>query len=321
MSNLERDPQETPCRAGVTTLAGPAPQLLAGRPVPLGRHTVVQRFLPHRERRMVGAWCFVDHFGSDDAASGPGLAIPPHPHTGLQTVSWLLAGEILHRDSLGSTQPVRPGQLNLMTAGRGIAHSERSPAGRPAGLHGVQLWIALPAGVRDGPPAFEHHAQLPVVVLPGMRASLLVGELAGARSPATVHTPLTGADVALDAGASAALPLQEAYEWAVVVLTGAVRVDGCPVPAQTLAYLGRDRGELTLDAAEPARLLLLGGEPFEEELVMWWNFVARSHEEIAQARADWAAGRRFGPVVGDGDDPLPAPPMPMTTLRPRGRAG
>src|SRR5688572_9072188 len=187
MSNLERDPAELRCGGG-TAVADrhPEPELLEPREVPLGgpRAMLVRRTLPHRDRRMVGAWCFVDHYGPDDVSRGPGMRVPPHPHTGLQTVSWLLDGEILHRDSLGSQQAIRPGQLNLMTAGHGIAHSEESPAARPPQLHGVQLWIALPEAARHGEARFEHHGELPVLRDSGMAVTLLAGELGGACSPA-----------------------------------------------------------------------------------------------------------------------------------------
>src|ERR687897_3072291 len=138
----------------------PTSVLLPGHDVPLGRYTTVRRLLPQRPRRMVGAWCFVDVFGPDDVADRPGMQIGPHPHTGLQTVTWLVQGEVLHRDSLGSEQPIRPGQLNLMTAGHGVSHAEESPAGPPTHQHGIQLWVAQPEATRHGPAAFEHHAEL-----------------------------------------------------------------------------------------------------------------------------------------------------------------
>jgi quercetin 2,3-dioxygenase len=164
VSNLERDPAVTVCGPTTFLVDEPATLLLDGHDVPLGRYTTVRRLLPHRDRRMVGAWCFVDQYGPEDVASRPGMQVPPHPHTGLQTVSWLLAGEILHRDSVGSLQTVRPGELALMTAGVGIAHSEESPVGHPPTLHGIQLWVALPADSRAVPPAFDHHDRLPVLV-------------------------------------------------------------------------------------------------------------------------------------------------------------
>ena len=329
MSNLEQDPRET-VSPGRVAVAEPEWQELEGRVVPLGRYAMVRRFLPHRSRPTVGAWCFVDHYGPDDVSQGPGMSIPAHPHCGLQTVSWLLEGEVHHRDSLGSEQLIQPGQLNLMTAGHGIAHAEASPAQRPSGLHGVQLWIASPDATRDGPARFDHHADLPVLRLGGAVVTVLVGELAGERSSARVDTPLVGADVALAAGAALTLDPDPAFEHAVVVLTGQADVDERPVAANTMAYLGCGRSGLRLSAADETRLLLLGGAPFEEPLVMWWNFVGRTHDNIARARADWSAeiadGRvvphddgRFGGVGGVDGGPLPAPPLPLTRLRPRSR--
>ena len=156
---------------------------------------MVNRTLPHRDRRMIGAWCFVDHFGPDAVITMPGMRVPPHPHTGLQTVTWLIEGAVEHRDSLGSVQTIEPGQLNLMTAGRGISHSEESPVDRPPSLHGVQLWVALPDGDRWMEPRFEHHAALPTFAEHGTSLTVLVGELAGERSPAVVHTPIVGAEL------------------------------------------------------------------------------------------------------------------------------
>ncbi|HYN96903.1 MAG TPA: pirin family protein [Pilimelia sp.] len=302
---------------------GPAPDsvLLPGHDVPLGRHTIVRRLLPQRPRRMVGAWCFVDHFGPGDPAGGGRMAVPPHPHTGLQTVTWLAAGEILHRDSLGSVQAVLPGQLNLMTSGRGIAHAEHSPAGPPTTMHGLQLWVALPEGARHGAARFDHYPALPVLPLPGVTVTVVVGELAGVRSPATAYTPLLGAEAVIAAGGRCTLPLDAAHEYAVLAMSGAAEVAGAALEPGSLLYLGTGRAELALASGPGARLFVLGGEPFTESLVMWWNFVARTHEEVAQARADWAAGRRFGAVAGDVGDALPAPAMPTTRLKARGRDG
>ncbi|MFC7586826.1 pirin family protein [Nonomuraea antimicrobica] len=188
MSNLELDPQEIRCAAE----AGDR-EVLMGREVPLGgpRAMSVSRTLPGVHRRMIGAWCFVDAYGPDEAA----MRVPPHPHTGLQTVSWLLEGSVLHRDSLGTLQEIRPGQLNLMTAGRGISHSEESPK---TVLHGVQLWVALPGGSRHVEPGFEHHPALPVLPGPGFEARVVMGSLGGVSSPATAYSPLVGAEIAVD---------------------------------------------------------------------------------------------------------------------------
>jgi redox-sensitive bicupin YhaK (pirin superfamily) len=322
MSNLEADPQETLCGSTATVIAAPTSVMLPGHDVPIGKYTVVRRLLPHRERRMVGAWCFVDHFGPEDVSSGPGMQVPPHPHTGLQTVTWLLEGEVLHRDSLGSLQTIVPGQLNLMTSGRGIAHSEESPPGHPPGMHGLQLWVALPDGARDGAARFEHHATMPVLREEGATITVVVGELDGLRSPAQVHTPLFGADVALSGGAQVSIPLRPAFEYAALTLTGTARVGDTPLDPGTLLYLGSGRDTVTLGAAGETRLFLLGGEPFDEPLVMWWNFVARSHEEIVAARDEWAAASsRFGEVRGYAGDRLPAPAMPTTRLKSRDRHG
>jgi hypothetical protein len=279
---------------------------------------LVERFLPTRGRRTVGAWCFLDRFGPDDVAGTAGMHVAPHPHTGLQTVSWLLAGDVLHRDSLGSRQALGPGELNLMTAGRGISHSEESPADHGAVLHGLQLWVALPQGSLATPPAFEHHNRLAVLQVPGARATVLMGTLAGTTSPATAHTPLVAADVHLSGGA--VLPLDPDWEYAVLPLAGAVGVDGVPVEPSELLYLGTGRTELALSTSGAGRLLLIGGEPFGEEIVMWWNFVGRTHEDVEQARRRWqAADAAFGTVSGFDGDRIPAPELPPVRLRARGR--
>ncbi len=342
MSNLERTPQKTEVSdpSGSSppplALAEPVRELLVGHEVALGgaRAMTVTRTLPNRGRRMVGAWCFADAYGPTDLRENPGMRVPPHPHTALQTVSWLLAGEVLHRDSLGNQQLIRPGQLNLMTAGRGISHSEQTPLEHSPWLHGVQLWVALPEDDRRIEPQFEHHAELPVVSAGGVDVTVVMGELAGAISPARTYTPLVCADATFAANSATRLPLRPDFEYAVLALSGVVQVDGAdPVDGRNggdggtavelspgpLLYLGAGRSELAVEATEPARLLLLGGEPFEERLVMWWNFVGRSHDDIVQAREDWQAGVGFGTVQGFDGDRLPAPAMPGTTLRPRGR--
>jgi quercetin 2,3-dioxygenase len=322
MSNLEADPQETLCGGTATVIAAPTSVMLPGHDVPIGKYTVVRRLLPHRERRMVGAWCFADHFGPEEIGSGPGMQVPPHPHTGLQTVTWLLDGEVLHRDSLGSLQTIVPGQLNLMTSGHGIAHSEESPPDHSPGMHGLQLWVALPDGARAGAARFEHHATMPVLREEGVTITVVVGELGDLRSPAQVHTPLFGADVALAGGREAMLPLRPDFEYAAITLTGTAQVGDTPLEPGALLYLGSGHETLTLSAADGARLFLLGGEPFEEPLVMWWNFVGRTHEDIVAAREEWmAAAARFGEVRGYAGERLPAPTMPTTRLKSRDRHG
>ncbi|WP_432829050.1 pirin family protein [Dactylosporangium sp. CA-092794] len=315
MSNLEAQAAE----AGlpVETDTGARAELLEGRDVPLGRYTVVRRSLPNKTRRTVGAWCFLDHFGPEDVTGGPGMRVPPHPHIGLQTVSWLLGGEVRHRDSLGSDQVIYPGQLNIMTSGRGIAHSENSPTDKPPILHGLQLWVALPDAERHRPPAFQHIPELPEFSDKSAKIRIAVGALEGQTSPAQVYSELLGADVELDGRLE--LRVRADFEHAVVVTEGTATVDGVDVRPGSLLYLGAHRDRLTFAADRPARLFLLGGVPFEEELVMWWNFVGRSHEDIAEAREDWMNGAdRFAAVPG-GEPPLPAPPLPTTRLLPRPR--
>ncbi|WP_245870726.1 pirin family protein [Asanoa hainanensis] len=307
---------------GAVTLAGlPASVLLPGHDVPLGRYTTVRRLLPQRPRRMIGAWCFVDQFGPDDVLGRPGMQVPPHPHTGLQTVTWLVAGEVLHRDSLGSLQTIRPGQLNLMTSGHGISHSEESPVEHPPIMHGIQLWVALPEDARHQPARFEHHADLPSASTAGVTTTVVVGELGALRSPARVHTPLLGAELLFDAGARLELSLRRDFEYGLLALDGAAEVDGAELTPGGLLYLGEERTTTNIRSTDGARLFLLGGEPFVEPLVMWWNFVARSDAEIRQAREEWASGDRFGVVRGYAGERLPAPALPTTKLKIRDRAG
>ncbi len=311
MSNLERRPAEESCE-GHRGEVSPPVQHLEPREVPLGgpRAMTVRRTLPHKRIRTVGAWCFVDHYGPDDVD----MSVPPHPHIGLQTVSWLLAGEVEHRDSLGSLQRVRPGELNVMTAGRGIAHSEYSVGSGP--LHGVQLWVALPQGERFRNADFAHHADLPVVEIGAVRATVMVGEFAGAASPAETFSPLVGAQV--DLTGLATLPLQPDFEYAVLAVDADLTVDGQAVPRGALQYLGWGATHVQLAADPGARVLVLGGEPMTEDLLMWWNFVGRTHEEIVEARRDWEAGDdRFGPVPGDPNPRLSAPALPTVALKAR----
>lgn len=306
----------------------------------------VRRTLPARERSLVGAWCFVDHYGPDDVARTGGMDVAPHPHCGLATVSWLFEGEIEHRDSLGTLGPVRPGEVNLMTAGRGIAHSEVSTTDTSV-LHGVQLWYALPEHARHGDPFFEHHVPEPVEPAPGVRAAVFTGELFGSRSPVVTAVPLVGAEVVLEPGASVVLDLPPDHEVGVLLDRGAVTYAARPLaptepavaePAVAelavaeLAVVGvgrdgrRPGADLVLEAgAEGARVVVLAGPPFGEQIVMWWNFVARDHDEIEAARRSWNAHEpRFGYVHGytpreeDGSWWIPAPDLPRVRLRARG---
>ncbi|WP_030194466.1 pirin family protein [Streptomyces sp. NRRL S-87] len=319
MSNLDRQASLSVCGGRGFVVAEPVRELLPPRHVKLGESTEVRRLLPNLGRRMVGAWCFVDHYGPDDIADEPGMQVPPHPHMGLQTVSWLHEGEVLHRDSVGSLQTVRPRELGLMTSGRAISHSEESPKPHARFLHGAQLWVALPDAHRHVEPHFQHHADLPRVTAAGLDATVILGSLDGAASPGTTYTPIVGADLSLTAGADLRLPLDPDFEYAVLAMSGEAHVDGVPVQAGSMLYLGCGRTDLPLRASSDASVMLLGGEPFEEEIVMFWNWIGRSHEDIAQAREDWMNGTRFGEVKGYGGPPLPAPSLPPTHLKPRGR--
>lgn len=273
----------------------PCVEITDSREAEVGRFRV-RRALPRRGRRSIGAWCFADHMGPADVTESSGLNIGVHPHIGLQTVTWLLDGQALHRDSLGSEQVIAPGQLNLMTAGHGVSHSEEATGHYRGTLEGIQLWIAQPEQTRDGEPAFEHHDELPHIELDRAVATVLVGELAGATSRARRDTPLVGTDLALGDGTTT-VPLDPEWEYGLVVLRGAVALDDRPVEPGQLAYVGEGRTELVLDAAGPTRVMLLGGEPLDEQLVMWWNFVGRSREEISGAYESWQQqDDRFGRV-------------------------
>jgi hypothetical protein len=325
VSNLERAPEivEIPdSRPGIVH----AVDVLEARKAAIGDGTEVRRLLPQKTLRTVGAWCFLDHYGPDDVSRGLGMQVPPHPHIGLQTASWLFEGHVLHRDSLGSQQLIRPGELNLMTSGRGIAHSEESPRGRPARLHGLQLWIALPDEHRYTEPSFAHHAVLPVLEEPTATITVIVGEYQGEQSPAQVHTPLAGYEVAVYDGAGFTLQARPEFEYAVLAVDGAATVTGtgsvtgANIEPGLLAHLPAGMDAIGLAPAEgtrdPARFFILGGEPFEERLLMWWNFVARTPEEITSARDDWTDGV-FAPVRGTSAEPLAAPSLPAGRLRPR----
>lgn len=320
MSNLETSPAEIDCAtAQVADI-----EVLHPRDVPLGgpRAMRVRRTLPQRQRSMIGAWCFADHYGPHDVRRSAGMVVPPHPHTGLQTVSWLFSGEIEHRDSAGVHAVVRPGELNLMTAGAGICHSEVSINREMAPvLHGAQLWVALPDADRSTGRDFAHYVPEPVSLRAGV-ARVFLGQLAGSRSPVHTFTPLLGAQLELEAGADVTLDVDPEFEHAVLCDQGALAIHGLGLDVGDMGYLGPGGSSLQLRNVgdHPARALLLGGTPFTEQLVMWWNFVGRSHDEIVGYRRLWEDGdERFGVVPGYRGSPsrLPAPPLPTTTLRPR----
>ncbi|MFC0843723.1 pirin family protein [Streptomyces noboritoensis] len=295
-------------------------EVLTARDVPLGgpRAMTVRRTLPQRARTLIGAWCFADHYGPDRVADSGGMDVAPHPHTGLQTVSWLFSGEIEHRDSLGTHAFVRPREINLMTGGHGISHTEVSTPATTV-LHGVQLWVALPDEHRHAPSEFQHHAPEPLHV-DGAEVRVFLGTLAGDTSPVRTFTPLLGAEVLIDAGATVTLDVDPAFEHGLLVDDGDVRLDGTPLRPAELGYAAPGRTTLTLTNASDrrARTVLLGGPPFEEEIVMWWNFIGRSHQDIVEARDAWErASDRFGTVDAYPGERLPAPGLPNAVIAPR----
>ena len=297
-------------------------QILEPREVPLGgpRALMVRRTLPQRERSLVGAWCFVDSYGPTPAPHARAMDTPPHPHTGLQTVSWLYRGEIEHRDSAGHHALVRPTEVNLMTAGAGIQHSEVSTEDARE-LHGVQLWIALPDAHRGVAPVFPTYAPEPMEL-----GDATLHVFVGGDSTVTTFTKLYGAQLDLPAGGRVSIPADPAFEYGLVVDAGAPTLQGVAVPAAHLGFSPAGSTELVIEAGdEPVRGLLIGGEPLNEQIVMWWNFVGRSHDEVVAFREQWQSdvidgttrGGRFGALDGYDGSPLPAPALPNVRLRPR----
>ena len=290
--------------------------LIESRPVKLTTRTgiTVERTIPHAKLKTIGAWCFADHFGPTEQTDG--MVVAAHPHTGLQTVTWLFEGQIEHRDSIGSVQLIEPGQLNLMTAGRGISHSELSLATTQS-LHAVQLWIALPKEAVDIAPAFEHQAQLPTARHQGISAKVLIGELFGQAAPTTSYSELVGAELRLAPGSSV-LPLNPEFEHGLLLVEGDLRIAGEELPATSLKYLPIGTGEIELETQSGALVMLIGGVPLGEKIVMWWNFIGRSHEDVALAREQWnARDERFGSFEDRIGGWIPAPDLPNVKLSAR----
>ena len=283
------------------------PIALTAREAILGEGMNIRRLLPHRQQRMIGAWCFFDHAGPADVSQGAGVRVGPHPHTGLQTFSWMIEGEILHRDSLGVKQLLTQGQVNLMTAGRGISHSEESPTERSPKLQLAQFWIALPNDKRFIDPAFEHYPDLPKIELEHTTITVLVGNLLEKTSPVQVHSPLLGADITTRAASTLSLPLNPHFEYGIAVLTGHARVEDQSLDTGTLLYLGQDRTDIEIDITEASQIILIGGEPFAEEIMLYWNFVARNKAEVVEYIRLWNESDHFGTVNGYDGDPLDAP--------------
>ncbi|MDT7729207.1 MAG: quercetin 2,3-dioxygenase, partial [Actinomycetota bacterium] len=315
-------PEVVPCESSV---ARATPEILEPRLVPLGgpRAQPVRRTLPQRAKSLIGAWCFVDHYGPNEITTTSAMNLPGHPHTGLQTVSWLFAGALEHLDTIGSKAMIRAGEMNLMTAGRGIAHSEFTTPETKV-LHGVQLWIALPERERFTEPRFEYYAPEPVTI-GGAKLTVFLGSLMGSASPVETSTRLLGAEVNLAAGSTLTLDVDPAFEHGILVDAGEIRVGGITATDAELLYLPPGATSLRVEAGDrPVRAVLLGGEPLNERIIMWWNFIGRTHEEIVRFRSEWqeqsAARTEEGPY---GKFPeawrkvLPAPELPNGQLKPR----
>lgn len=315
MSDQSHDTPEQP----TACTAGPADdhvEVLEARVDTVGAALTIRRALPLRQRRMIGPWCFLDHFGPHGFQTRrEGMWVGAHPHTGLQTVTWLIEGEVLHRDSLGTVETIRPGGLNVMTAGRGISHTEESPEGNSGRLHGLQLWLALPEHARDTEPAFEHVGKLPRFDDANITGTLFIGEGLGLKAAATVHSPMMGADLTLAAPGTHVVPLERRYEHGVLVTEGRVRIRDRDIVPGELVYLAPGRAAIEVESAGPARIAIVGGEPFGEEILLWWNFVGRTPDEIRDAREDWLAGRRFGEVEGFEGDRLGVPELARIKAR------
>jgi redox-sensitive bicupin YhaK (pirin superfamily) len=293
-----------------TALGGTQQALEAypNRDVSLG-HLTVTRVLPIKDRRMIGPWCFMDRFGPLSFSAEKPMDVAPHPHTGLQTVTWLIEGEVLHDDSLGSESTVRPGGVNVMTSGRGIAHAEQTPRRNSGRLNGAQLWVALPDEHRFTDPSFDAIERVPLIESPGGITQVFAGSLGGFASTGRHFSELVGVDVQVHPASEVSMDLRREYEHAVLVLDGDISIDGEPLQPRMLYYLGINRSSASFESGTGGRALLIGGPPFTERILMWWNFVARTPEEIAQYREDWELGRRFGEVTSYEGARLAAPEL------------
>jgi redox-sensitive bicupin YhaK (pirin superfamily) len=284
----------------------------------LGGGFKVRRTLPHKERTTIGPFIFFDQFGPAKMPPGEGLDVRPHPHINLSTVTYLFAGAIDHRDSLGTLRTIEPGAVNLMIAGRGIVHSERSPGAlRPEGpeLSGIQTWLALPSDREEVDPAFEHVGRdaLPLVEGEGASASVIMGSLWGRTSPVTCHSPTIYAAITLRPGGR--VPIDpEADERGIYLAEGAAELDGLALEPGRL-YVLKPGYAAALRSSEGGRVMLCGGQPLDGPRYVWWNFVSSRRERIEQAREDWNA-RRFPLVPGDDQDRIPIPAVPKTVSYP-----
>lgn len=282
-------------------------QKLKIRTARIGDNLTIRRALPHRDRKTIGAWCFLDHFGPLELSNTQGLHIGPHPHMGLQTFTYPLAGEILHRDSIGSKQKIKPNQVNLMTAGKGISHSEESLP--DSILHGVQLWIALPDKVRHMEPHFIHYETIPSLQFDNLNIHLLAGEFLNFESPIKVYSPLIGLEVNSTTDTSSFLPLNPKFEYGILPLIGNIKIANEIIDINTLFYLPCGQSKISIQFQAGSRILIIGGEPFKEDILIWWNFVARTKEEMILAVRAWKDHTAFGDVEGFQGDRLTPPSL------------
>ncbi|MGA0797915.1 MAG: pirin family protein [Candidatus Nanopelagicales bacterium] len=312
MTNLEVKPELLNCES-----SNYSTQVLKPRSITLTTRSgiKVDRLLPNASLRMIGAWCFLDHFLPQDNEEI--MSVAAHPHTGLQTVTWLFSGEVKHHDSLGSNQVIQPGELNLMTAGRGISHSEVSNKDKSP-LHGVQLWVALDEKSRNINPKFNHYADLPVVETDSFKARIIIGEMFGVVSKALAFSPLVAAEITFSTDSIVEIALDESFEYGFMPVNNVVQVSSQEIQIGELYYQSRGAEKIEIRARADSKILLIGGAPFEEEILMWWNFVARSHEEIEQMRELWQAKSEiFGEVADEINERIPAPSLPSIKLKPR----
>jgi quercetin 2,3-dioxygenase len=283
------------------------PERIIAHSAQVGSSFTVRRAVPTKARRMIGAWCFLDHVGPADFEAGHGLNVGPHPHIGLQTFTWMIEGEILHRDSLGYEQIIRPGQVNLMTAGNGITHSEESLNDDSGRLHITQLWIALPDAQRQRAPDFKHYPDLPIMHHDGFKITLLAGTAFNVTAPTQVYSPLVGMDFKTSNAAKTTIELNPDFEYGALCLDGAMHVDGELIESGTLLYFAPGHSSLSISCDQASQLLLIGGEPFKENILMWWNFVARTPQEVIQATEDWNKHQHFAEVKNSPLERLLAP--------------
>ncbi|WP_335955353.1 pirin family protein [Acinetobacter guillouiae] len=280
------------------------------RSAEIGKGTVIKRALPSRQKRMIGAWCFLDHAGPVVFPQGDGLDVGPHPHIGLQTFTWMIEGTMMHTDSIGSKQMIRPKQVNLMTAGYGISHTEVAPDTETR-MHAAQLWIALPDDKINMAPQFDHYPELPIVEQDHIEFTVLVGEFMNTKSPVKVHTELVGIDFFAKESTKTRIPLNPHFEYGFMALEGEATVNGHDLNSDNMVVIEPGISQIEVELPKGSRLLLIGGEPFESPILLWWNLVGRTQEELKTATEQWAnQDARFG-TIPDYDGPrLEAPAFP-----------